>query len=101
MSENTENGAETTVSEAMNSLNGFDELAIEKAFGSTWESMAEKRPSTLTRALIFVQFRRDGQTDAEAKKAALSMTLGQVQGYFAQDDELMPDDPTTAAGKDS
>lgn len=93
-----------TVTEAMESLTGFDEIAIEKHMGYdvyTQPETGNTRPMTLMRSLVFVYKRRDGLNDVEARKACLDMTAGQVNDYFADDpEEIDPDDPETEAGKD-
>lgn len=82
-------------------LTGFDEIAIEKAFDADIYQIADKKPVLSLRMLVFVDQTRSGATPAEAKDAALSMTTGGLEGYFAEDDEITPDEPTTAPGKDS
>lgn len=87
--------------EMIDSLTGFDEIAIKKAFGAEWGQLVESSPVTFTRSLIFIQKRREGLLDAVAKDAALSLTLGEVNAVFAEDEpEVMPEDPETEAGKD-
>lgn len=85
-----------TADEMTESLTGFDEIAIEKAFGDVWETLANRRPSTFNRALIFVHFTREGQNANEARKAALTLTLGQTTSFFTDED----DDPEDETGKD-
>jgi len=88
--------------EFMNSLTGFDEIAIEKAFGLDILDMPEKRQTAFLRALVFVAKRREGLKDADAKAAALGMTLGEILAAFKADDvEVDPEDPVTEQGKDS
>jgi len=91
---------EVTVNEMIDSLTGYDEIAIAKAFDAEWTVLAEAKPITFARALVFVDRRRGGLDDKKAKVAALEMTVGQVNSYFAEDDEPMPEDPVTPAGKD-
>ena len=90
--------ADVTAAEVVQSLTGFDEIAIEKAFGVAVEGMATE--AALLRALAFVVEKRAGKNDAEAKKAALSLSRKDVEGYFtAAEDEPMPEEPVTASGK--
>lgn len=89
-----------TADEAFESLTGFDEIAIEKAFGHDVMTLADKKQLTFNRALVFVQRRRDGMTDAEAKTAVMNMPVGDVLGTFDDDDEVDPEDPVTESGKD-
>lgn len=82
------------------SLTGFDELAIKKAFGSDVFTLREE-PGMFLRALVFVWARREGKTDVEAKNAAMEMAFSDVQGTFPknEDEEPMPEEPVTDAGK--
>lgn len=86
------------MSEVMESLNGFDEIAIEQAFGAPITDLLETKPTTGARALLFVIRRRDGMKDNEARKAVMEMRLGDVQGYFV-DDEDEDLEPVTESGK--
>lgn len=90
-----------TADEFLESLTGFDEIAIEKAFGADVMALADTRQSAFIRSLVFVQHRRDGLKDLEAKAAALAMTLGEVLAAFDDDDEVDPEDPVTDSGKDA
>jgi hypothetical protein len=92
---------ELTAQEFFESLNGFDELAIAKAFGAKPVELNETDHMAFGRSLVFVAHRREGLSDAEAKKAAMDATIGQVNTFFRpDDDEPMPEDPVTPAGKD-
>lgn len=89
-----------TASDMFLSLNGFDELAVAKAFGSDVAELREA-PMRFMRALAFIHRRREGDKDAEAYKAAMNLTIEEAGNYFAPDlDEVDPDDPVTEAGKD-
>lgn len=86
--------------EFMETLTGFDEIAIEKAWGKDVMALAQGSPTTLLRALVFVERRRDGLNDHEAKDAVLGMTLREVNERFVDDeDEPMPEEPVTVAGE--
>lgn len=92
----------TTVSEAMNSVTGFDELAVEKHFGFDLYQIADEKPLMSVRSMIFVDLRHQGVADKEAHEKALSMTLGEVEAYFEDEPEdAMPDDPDSESGKGS
>lgn len=87
--------------EFIETLTGFDEIAIEKHFGSRWGTLAEQNPTMLLRALVFIEFRREGQSDPDAYKAALSLTLREAQDRFPDaEEEFTPDEPETEGGKD-
>ena len=85
------------------SLTGFDEIAVAKAFGTDIADLRET-PMRFLRALAFVHQRRCGLKDAEAYKAAMSMTIQEAGEYFADDEDeaadIDPDDPMSVEGKD-
>lgn len=90
-----------TVSEMIESLTGFEEIAIAKAFDSDIFGLLNRAPTTAGRALVFIDRKRGGETDKEAKNHALSLTLKAVDEYYAEDeDEVMEEEPTTEVGKD-
>lgn len=91
-----------TVAEAMESLTGFDEIAIEKHFdGFDIYTDAQTKSIRAMRALAFVQYRRDGQTDRDALKAAQELPFRDLTSRFLPDEqEIDPDEPETPSGKD-
>lgn len=89
-----------SVEEVMESLTGFDEIAMEKHMGIDVYTQAEAKPVVLMRALVFVLLRRGGQSDTDARQRVQEMSVKSVQEFFTDDDELMPDEPVTVAGKD-
>lgn len=93
---------EMTLNEAVESLNGFDEIAIEKRFGGDITSLLTNHAIRAVRATVFVLRRRDGLKDDEAYKASMEMSIREAQDYFPDEpDEIMPDEPVTEVGKDS
>lgn len=92
-----------TMTEAAQSLTGFEEQAIVKAFGRTIETLATESLAAMGRALVFVLEKRDGgKSDKDAKQVAMEMSRSALNDYFpdAPDDEIDPDEPETEAGKD-
>lgn len=65
------------------SLNGYEEQDIFAAFGEDIMAMREK-PSRFIRALVFVEKRREGVKPADAKKAALELTMRDIEERFAE-----------------
>lgn len=91
-----------TVEELADSLTGFDEIAIKKAFGAPFAVLAPNEKGQggdvfqFLRALVFVHRRRDGESDVTAYNSAQGMTTGEVNGYFADESaESGKDDSTT------
>lgn len=87
-----------TAEDLFQSLTGYDEIAISKAFGEDLNGLRTK-PFMFLRALIFVQLRRGGAKDEAAKREALEMTMTQLESFFEIDTEVMPEEPATDMGK--
>jgi hypothetical protein len=75
-----------TAEEVLESLTGFDEMAIKQHFGSTVSDLAGDQ-TMLGRGLVFVLKRRDGLNDDDARNAALGMPLKDITSYFADESE--------------
>lgn len=89
-----------SMEEFVESLTGYEEIAIEKAFGAAVVSLLDTNPTMSARALVFVARKRDGMKDQEARKAVMEMRLGDVQGFFPDEEpEVDEDNPVTDAGK--
>lgn len=79
-------------------LTGFEEIAITKQFGKEVSDL----PGTMAgRAMVFTSLTRDGLSADDAYKGAMEMPLKTVTEFFAEDEEITPDSPTTDPGKDS
>ncbi len=92
---------ERTRTEVGDSLTGFDEIAIEKHLGYDIYAVVGVQPAKYRRALIFVHLRQQGTSDVDAKKAALNLPIGAAWDYFAESEEVNPEEPDTDAGKGS
>lgn len=91
---------QVSADELFESLTGFDEIAIAKAFGVELFALQEK-PFLFMRAMVFILRRREGAKDPEAHHAAMAMTLGELTELFPEPEaELDPDAPETESGKD-
>lgn len=102
-----------SLDEMYGSLNWFDEEAISKAFGidihDMMQAFAEETASlgtvvVMVRAFDFIRAIRDGAKEHEALKAVRMLTAEQISdistAYLDHEDEAMPDEPDTEAGKD-
>jgi len=88
-----------TADDFFGTLTGFDEIAVARSFGAEVTDL-RKRPFTFLRSLVFVDARRRGESDGQARESALGLTLAHLSDYFADDEpELDPDEPVTAMGK--
>lgn len=88
----------TTYDEAVEGLSGYDEVAIEKKFGTDLDSL---RLSMQLRALFFVRVKGGGSTEADAYKQAMELTVKQLGDEFPDTEaEPVPSDPVTVVGKD-
>lgn len=93
--------AEMSGEDYLQTLNGFDEIAVAKAFGAKPFELSETDAMGLLRALYFVAKRREGLEDKAAKQAAMEATIREVNDFFPEDEpEPMPEDPITESGKD-
>lgn len=92
--------AQISADEFMETLTGFDELAIEKHFDRDVMSLFQGAPTKALRALVFIVKRREGLTDTEAKQAVMEMSLKDVNGHFVDADEVIPEEPVTEQGKE-
>lgn len=90
-----------TVEELGESLTGFDEIAIKKAFGMPFASLAPNENGQggdvyqFLRAMVFVHRRREGDNDVTAYNTAQAMTTGEINGYFAEESAESGKDDST------
>lgn len=90
-----------TFNEMLESLTGYEEIAIREAFGASISDLLEAAYTTAGRAMVLVDAQRKGQSAKDAKKTALSMTIKQVNDFFAADEEeVFEHEPVTEQGKD-
>lgn len=87
--------------EVMETLTGYDELAIEKAFGAEIEALIDRGSGLrYLRALAFVQELHKGAKHDEAKRTAMELTSKALGERFREPDpDDDPDLPGSAAGK--
>lgn len=89
-----------TAEEILDSLTGFDEMAIKQHFGATVGELT-KDETMLGRALVFVAKRREGLADDDARNAALGMALKAVTSFFAEESEGSgKDEPSSEAQRE-
>jgi hypothetical protein len=95
--------------EVVNSLTGWDEIAIEQASGKTLEQMQEKHQILMVRCLAAIlEWREKLEAgDAAAKYATVYREVmdrpqHQVTEMFDMDqaEDVMPDEPDSETGKD-
>lgn len=89
-----------TADDILESITGFEEVAVEKAFGADPIELAQgNKFMKFTRALVFVVKKREGLNDVQARQAAMEMPLSVLQDFFAEatDDveEEAPKAPST------
>jgi len=66
--------------ELVNSLTGFEEIAIEQLFRKSFMEMGES--STSLRALAFIVEKRDGMGDTDAFRKVMELPFSEVVGYL-------------------
>lgn len=85
--------------EVLDTFTGFDEIAVEKAFGTHVEALLRAgKGLTYLRALAFVQELHGGSKHDDAKKRALSLTVKELNGRFREEDDV--ELPGSESGKD-
>lgn len=94
-----------TVSDFVQSVTGYEELAAEKHFERRFgELVSDENSSIGGRALVFLHLMRTENDPTAVKKRVMEMPLRDVNGYFADepdDVDLDPDQPDTELGKDA
>ena len=75
-----------TAEEALESLTGFDEIAIAQRFDDIG-ALVERGGSMFARALVFVLKRRDGLDDMAAHAAAMALPLRELNAFFVAEPE--------------
>ena len=91
-----------TLNEILESMTGFDELAIDKHLGIDVFKIAAsgEKALFLQRAMIFVNLRHSGVTDTDAYKQSMEMSVKQTQDYFEADTDIDPEgDEDSESGK--
>jgi len=86
--------------EMFESLTGYDEIAISKAFGAEIGILANDKPTMFLRAMVFSHLLRTGLKHDEAKDRSMTMTLKECNSYFVEDNEVDPEEPVTVVGED-
>lgn len=90
--------ARPTMEEMAESLTGYEEIAIAKAFKIP--DYTDLPPTMLGRAMVFALLRRREVADGDAYQQVMAMTLRNVRDQFAEDQEEVPEDPETESGKE-
>jgi hypothetical protein len=75
--------------EKIRSLNGFEEIAIAKAFGDRIEKLSE---TEMVRAIVFTLAIREGSERNAAFQYAMKMSWGELQDLCQPCNELEPDE---------
>ncbi|WBQ02941.1 hypothetical protein [Kribbella sp. CA-293567] len=97
---------ELTFDEVLDSLTGYDELAIKSTTDVPLSKMLAADSVHALRAVIGIHtLRETGKSGSKAYqaayKAAMEMPLSQVRQYFAEPPgDPIPDEPDSTAGKD-
>lgn len=93
---------ETTMTDVLLSVNGYDEIAIASYFNAELTELQDK-PLRAIRAMVFIAERRGGANDKDAYKAAMTLTQAEAAAYFPDDPtdtDEHPDEPESEVGKD-
>lgn len=81
----------------LNSLTGYDEIAIKRAFATPVSELDE---TMVVRAAYFILRKRGGDSDDVSTDAAMGATIGELKRYFsdAEDDETPATSGSTPEG---
>ena len=74
---------ETTLAEIMDSINGYDELGIEKELERGIESLSDNS-TLMVRAAVAIHRTREGDKHHVAWKFAMELKMKDLMGYFAK-----------------
>lgn len=95
----------TTTTEVLQSLTGWDEIAIEQACGKPIEVIAAQgRDLQFTRILaaVLISRREEDTSLKDAYQRVMGQQIETVQHEFEDEpDDVFPDAPDSEAGKDS
>lgn len=76
----------TTITEAVESATGFDEIAVKQKFGTPLGELLERDRLQGLRAIVFIQARSEGKKDDEAYHAAQALPLSELKARFTEQD---------------
>jgi hypothetical protein len=86
------------------SLTGYDEERITERFGIAYDRMLGHSFTRSGRALLYVHFIRGGDSEKDAWKRVMKMTIREINTAFEREDEDADEDdaenPVTEQGKD-
>lgn len=89
------------LADLLNSLTGYEEIAVEQKFGADPYTLLTTNVIKCMRAGAMIVHKRQGLKDGDAYKAAMSLTSKELDAFFPDsEDEPLPDEPVTEAGKD-
>jgi hypothetical protein len=82
-------------------LNGYDQIAIRARFRERFDQLAED-PMMFPRAMYFIHLRRNGEKDAAAYEAAMTLPMKRLTELFdaATEDDELDGDETAVAERD-
>lgn len=96
---------DSTFDEVIDSLNGFDELAIQSAAGVSLDALLEKARLHAVRTVVAIHIMRTSEPRmkyAAAYRQAMEMSMKAVQEYFAEPPrDPDPSNPDSEVGKGS
>ena len=82
--------AKPKLRDVIRSFNGFEEQAVERAFGTQVEDLSS---TFLGRAALFVLKRRESGDDTDSYRAAMMASLSDIDDMFAASDDGEGDSP--------
>lgn len=75
------------VNELIESINGYEEIAVEKAFGDEPMTLLQLKPIRGLRACLFIVKKREGLNDLKAHQFAMATNLKNLNEMFEYEEE--------------
>lgn len=95
----TETTDRIPLDELAESLNGWEEIAIRKTFGFSFDQL-EEQGTIAVRALAFIELKREGVKDSVAHKQVMDWSLRELVDRYPEMNEDEPADPMASIRED-
>lgn len=77
-------------------INGFEEMAIERAFGKSFRHLGDG--TLAARAILFVQWCREGVKDKDAYRNAMLLGIEELESMFSNPEPEADEEDDPKAG---
>lgn len=87
----TQAAVKKAIQNAVESMTGFDEIAVKQKFGAPLDSLLQQDRLQGLRAIVFVEIRREGKKDDEAFHRTQELSIKEVNARFIKPDDGLAD----------